>query len=180
MTEPMNDRLLRTTVIGSYPFPGWLEFASQNLEQFGEADLKELQDDAVICALADQVRAGLDVVTDGEQTRLDFNLSFYGYLEGIELEGRPPRRFGPPAHDQRGKHRVVGELRAPRGMGAVEEFERLKRLAPVGPTLKASVPGPYTLSGRLNPNDRYKDRYALTEALLPIVRSELEALVKAG
>ena len=29
---------LRTTVIGSYPFPGWLEFASQNLDQFGFSD----------------------------------------------------------------------------------------------------------------------------------------------
>jgi 5-methyltetrahydropteroyltriglutamate--homocysteine methyltransferase len=139
-----------------------------------------VQDDAVIAALHDQVAAGLDVVTDGEQTRLDFNLSFYGYLEGIDLEGHPPRRFGPPAHDQRGKHKVTGELRAPRGLGAVEEFERLKRLASAGPTLKSSVPGPYTLSGRLMPNERYKDRWALTEALLPIVRTELEALVKAG
>jgi 5-methyltetrahydropteroyltriglutamate--homocysteine methyltransferase len=176
----MKDQPLRTTVIGSYPFPGWLEFASQNLSQFGSADLAEAQNDAVICAIYDQVATGLDVITDGEQTRLDFNLSFYGYLEGIELESAPPRRFGPPAHDQRGKHKVTGELRAPRGLGAVEEFERLKRLAPTGPTLKASVPGPYTLSGRLLPNERYKDRYALTEALLPLVRSELEALVRAG
>src|SRR5213078_5044016 len=105
---------------------------------------------------------------------------FYGYLEGIELEGAPPRRFGPPAHDQRGKHPVVGELRAPRGLGVVEEFQRLKRLAPPGPALKASVPGPYTLSGRLLPNERYKDRWALTEGLLPWVRAELEALVRAG
>jgi 5-methyltetrahydropteroyltriglutamate--homocysteine methyltransferase len=176
----MTSRPLRTTVIGSYPFPGWLEFASANLAQFGPADVAEAQDDAVICAIHDQVAAGLDVITDGEQTRLDFNLSFYGYLQGIELEGAPPRRFGPPAHDQRGKHKVVGELRAPRGLGAVEEFSRLQRLAPAGPTLKASVPGPYTLSGRLMPNEHYKDRYALTEALLPIVRGELEALVKAG
>jgi 5-methyltetrahydropteroyltriglutamate--homocysteine methyltransferase len=179
----MRQRPLRTTVIGSYPFPGWLELASQRLDQFGPDDVAEVQDDAVICAIHDQVAAGLDVITDGEQTRLDFNLSFYGFLEGIDLEGKPPRRFGPPAHDQRGKHKVVGELRAPRGLGAVEEFERLKRLAPQGPngpTLKASVPGPYTLSGRLVPNDRYKDRWALTEALLPAVRSELEALVRAG
>jgi 5-methyltetrahydropteroyltriglutamate--homocysteine methyltransferase len=179
----VKERPLRTSVIGSYPFPGWLEFASQHLDQFGEADLKEMQEDAVVCAMGDQVRAGLDVVTDGEQTRLDFNLSFYGYLDGIELEGNPPRRFGPPAHDQRGKHHVIGELRAPRGLGAVEEFERARRYAPTGPgapTLKASVPGPYTLSGRLLPNEHYKDRWALTEALLPLVRAELEALVKAG
>ena len=179
----MKDRPLRTTVIGSYPFPGWLEFVSQHLDQFGPDDVAEAQDDAVIAAVHDELAAGLDVITDGEQTRLDFNLSFYGYLQGIDLEGHPPRRFGPPAHDQRGKHKVTGELRAPRGLGAVEEFERLKRVAPSGagtPVLKASVPGPYTLSGRLLPNERYKDRWALTEALLPIVRSEMDALVKAG
>ena len=180
---------LRTTVIGSYPFPGWLEFACQHLDKFGAADRAELQDDAVIAALHDQIAAGLDVITDGEQTRLDFNLSFYGFLEGIELETEPPRRFGPPAHDQRGRHKVVGELRAPRGLGAVGDFERLKRLAApllaalnpqASPRLKASVPGPYTLSGRLIPNQRYHDRFWFTEALLPIVREELMALVRAG
>jgi len=183
----MQPRPLRTTVIGSYPFPAWLEFACQNLGAFGKDDVAEMQDDAVIAALHDQLAAGLDVVTDGEQTRLDFNLSFYGFLEGLELEGASPRRFGPPAHDQRGKHAVVGELRAPRGLGAIEEFQRLQRLAQSEIrnskstiTLKASVPGPYTLSGRLIPNARYPDRYALTDALLPIVRSELESLVAAG
>jgi 5-methyltetrahydropteroyltriglutamate--homocysteine methyltransferase len=176
----MKEQPLRTTVIGSYPFPGWLEFACQHLQQFGEADRAELIDDAVAIAIRDQVEAGLDVITDGEQTRLDFNLSFYGFIEGIELEPASPRRFGPPAHDQRGKHGVSGKLAAPRGLGTVEDFKRLQRLAPVDPTLKASVPGPYTLSGRLVPNAQYPDRYALTEALLPIVRAELEALVAAG
>jgi 5-methyltetrahydropteroyltriglutamate--homocysteine methyltransferase len=146
----------------------------------GADDLAEMQDDAVIAAIHDQVSAGLDVITDGEQTRLDFNLSFYGFLEGIELEGASPRRYGPPAHDQRGKHAIRGALQAPRGLGAVEEFARLQRLAPAGPTLKASVPGPYTLSGRLLPNMRYEDRYEITEALLPIVRDELVRLVEAG
>lgn len=167
---------LRTTVIGSYPFPGWLEFASQNLQQFGPDDLEEMLDDAVTCAISDQSAAGLDVITDGEQTRLDFNLSFYGYLEGIDREVKQTRRFGAPAHDQRGKHAITGGLRAPRGLGCVAEFHRLKRLAPHGPALKMSVPGPYTLSGRL---DR-ADRWAITEDLIPIVRAELEALVEAG
>ena len=167
---------MRTTVIGSYPFPGWLEFACRNLDEFGVADRAEMQDDAVIAAIHDQVSAGLDVITDGEQTRLDFNLSFYGFLEGLALEPTPPRQFGPPAHDQRGKHQVIGELKAPRGLGVVDEFLRLKRLAPTGPALKASVPGPYTLSGRFAGGDRY----AFTEQLIPIVRAELEALVKAG
>lgn len=177
---------LRTTVIGSLPFPGWLELAGEHLHRFGPADREELLDDAVTAALVDQLDAGLDVVSDGEQTRLDFNLSFYGFLEGIALESGPPRRFGPPAHDQRGRHPVTDTLAAPRGLGTVEDFQRLERLArrltngrPL-PVLKASVPGPYTLSGRLVPNSRYPDRFALTEALLPIVRRELEALVAAG
>ena len=172
---------LRSSVIGSYPFPSWLEFASQHLEVFGRSDVGEIQNDAVIAAVHDQVEAGLDVITDGEQTRLDFNLSFYGYIKGIELESVSPRKFGPPAHDQRGKHAITGELVAPRGLGVVEEFKRLQRLAPSGaPTLKASVPGPYTLSGRLVPNAQYVDRWAVTEALLPMVRKELEDLVAAG
>jgi 5-methyltetrahydropteroyltriglutamate--homocysteine methyltransferase len=172
---------LRTTVIGSYPLPGWLEFAAANLDAFGPADVAEAQDDAVIAALHDQLAAGLDVVTDGEQTRLDFNLSFYGHLTGLDLEALPSRRFGPPAHDQRGKHEVTGELAAPQGLGTLAEWERLKRLAPAGDhTLKMSVPGPYTLSGRLVANADYPDRWALTEALLPIVARDLEALVDAG
>jgi len=176
----MPNHILRTTVIGSYPFPSWLEFASQHLDAFGAAEIEEMVEDAVIAALHDQTAAGLDVITDGEQTRLDFNLSFYGYLEGIAHEQKSPRIFGPPAHDQRGKHQIVGELRAPRGLGVVTEYNRLKKLAPPGYVLKASVPGPYTLSGRLVPNADYPDRYAVTEALLPIVRQELVDLIAAG
>ena len=117
----MKESPLRTTVIGSYPFPGWLEFACQSLDRFGETDRTELQEDAVIAAIHDQVSAGLDVITDGEQTRLDFNLSFYGFIDGLDLEPAPPRLLGPPAHDQRGKHEIINELRAPRGLGVVEE-----------------------------------------------------------
>jgi 5-methyltetrahydropteroyltriglutamate--homocysteine methyltransferase len=171
---------IRTTVIGSYPFPGWLEFASKNLDKFGPADIDEMIEDAVIAAVHDQVASGLDVITDGEQTRLDFNLSFYGYIKGIRANETETRKFGPPAHDQRGKHDIVEELAAPNGLGVVKEFLRLKKLAPAGPVLKASVPGPYTLSGRLLPNQLYKDRYAITEALLPMIAKELEDLVAAG
>jgi 5-methyltetrahydropteroyltriglutamate--homocysteine methyltransferase len=171
---------IRTTVVGSYPFPGWLEFASQNLAQFGPADIEEMIDDAVVAAVHDQVTAGLDVITDGEQTRLDFNLSFYGFIKGIAPNHAETRKWGPAAHDQRGKHSIVEPLTAPNGLGAVAEFKRLLRLAPKGPILKTSVPGPYTLSGRMLPNKQYPDRFAITEALIPIVRKELEDLVAAG
>lgn len=165
---------LRTTVIGSYPFPGWLEYAADHLADFGADDVSELQEDAVIAAVHDQVAAGLDAISDGEQTRLDFNLGFYGFLEGVE-QGSSPRLLGPPAHDQRPRHRIVGELSAPTGLGTVAEYERLRRVALPGPTLKVAVPGPYTLAGRLE-----GDRWETAEALLPIVQAELLALAEAG
>jgi 5-methyltetrahydropteroyltriglutamate--homocysteine methyltransferase len=171
---------IRTTVVGSYPFPGWLELTGAHLDELGPDDREEAVRDAVWAAVGDQLRAGLDVITDGEQTRFDFNLSFYAFLDGLELDREPRRRFGPPAHDQRGRHRIVGELTAPSGLGVVAEWERLRSLAPEGSQLKASVPGPYTLAGRIEPSGDYPDRWAVTEALLSIVGAELEALVDAG
>ena len=178
---PNERRSLRTTVIGSYPFPGWLEFGSAHLDEFGEADVEEMRTDAVIAAVNDQLSAGLDVITDGEQTRYDFNLSFYGRLEGIRATPFSPRRFGPPAHDQRGKYPVTGTIVSRHGLGAVAEFKLLQRVAPsTGPVLKASVPGPYTLSGRIDPGGAYPSRWEVADALIPIVRAELEQLVDAG
>jgi 5-methyltetrahydropteroyltriglutamate--homocysteine methyltransferase len=68
---------------------------------------------------------------------------------------------------------------APRVFGGVSSVWPAS-LPATGPRLKASVPGPYTLAGRLVPNADYPDRWALTDALLPIVRDELVALVEAG
>ena len=172
---------IRTTVVGSHPSPGWLELAAAHLDELGPDDREEATRDAVTVAIADQRRAGLDVITDGEQTRFDFNLSFYAFLSGLELERESPRRFGPPAHDQRGRHRIAAELGAPRGLGVVEEYRRLVELAPPGgPLLKASIPGPYTLAGRIDPGGAYPDRWAVADALLPPVRDELVRVVDAG
>ena len=75
---------------------------------------------------------------------------------------------------------MTGTLRSKHGLGAVEEFKLLQKIAPPGPVLKASVPGPYTLSGRINPGGIYKSRWDITEALIPIVGDELEGLVQCG
>jgi 5-methyltetrahydropteroyltriglutamate--homocysteine methyltransferase len=171
---------IKTTVVGSWPFPSWLEFVSENLDKLGPADFQEMIEDAVVTAVNDQVQAGLDVITDGEQTRLDFNLSFYGFIQGIEPNHAETRKYGPPAHDQRGKHTIIEKLTAPKGLGVVEEYQRLQKIAPKNKILKASIPGPYTLSGRLLPGEIYKDRWEITEALLPLVAQEIEALLAIG
>ena len=71
-----------TSVIGSYPFPGWLEYAAEHLDEFGPADIAEMQADATTAAIMDQVRAGIDVITDGEQSRFDSTFPSTGSLMG--------------------------------------------------------------------------------------------------
>ena len=63
--------------------------------ELGPDDADEAARDATLVAIMDQVRAGLDVISDGEQGRFDFNLSFYAYLEGLELEDGAAAPLGP-------------------------------------------------------------------------------------
>src|SRR4051812_42570451 len=96
--------LLPVTVIGSWSFPGWYERFVANVSsfssEFGPADREEAVRDAVRLAVDDQLRAGIDRITDGEMRRVDFNLGFYDHLHGL-TPMPPSRRLGPPAHDQR-------------------------------------------------------------------------------
>jgi 5-methyltetrahydropteroyltriglutamate--homocysteine methyltransferase len=173
--------LLPATVIGSWAFPGWYakfcDDAVRTPDLFGRADRDEAVRDAVRLAVDDQLRAGADLISDGEMQRVDFNLGFYDHLTGIQPLPQE-RRWGPPAHDQRSKYLCVAPLEAPSGLGLVEEYQRLRTItdAPV----KMPVPGPYTLAGCLQGGDVYRDRQALTEALLPIVNREMKDLVRVG
>ena len=112
--------LIPATVIGSWSFPGWYEKFIADVKAhpdlFGPVDREEAVRDAVRLAIDDQVRAGLDRITDGEMQRVDFNLGFYEYLDGLEPLRRA-RHWGPPAHDQRDRYRCVAPLSAPDGLG---------------------------------------------------------------
>ncbi len=173
--------LLPATVIGSWAFPGWYakfcDDVARQPELFGADDRDEAVNDAVRLAVDDQLRAGADLITDGEMQRVDFNLGFYDRLTGIKPLP-PARRWGPPAHDQRSRYLCVAPLDAPQGLGAVPEYRRLRTItqAPV----KVPVPGPFTLAGCLDGGDVYRDRRAITEALLPVVNREMKALVAEG
>lgn len=173
--------LIPATVIGSWSFPGWYahfcEQVRQHPERFGAVDRDEAVRDAVRLAVDDQLHAGADLITDGEMQRVDFNLGFYDYLHG--LQPLPAlRQWGPPAHDQRSRYVAVAPLTAPHGLGLVEEFRRLRGVtrAPA----KVPVPGPFTLAGCITGGEVYRDRRAITEALLPVVNQEMKALVAAG
>lgn len=173
--------LLPATVIGSWSFPGWYakfcEDVVRQPELYGPDDREEALQDAVRLAVDDQLRAGADLITDGEMQRVDFNLGFYDYLNGIQ-PSPPSRRWGAPAHDQRSKYLCIEPVKAPKGLGLVAEYRRLRTItdAPV----KVPVPGPYTLAGCLQGGDIYRDRQEIAEALLPIVNHEMKALVQEG
>jgi 5-methyltetrahydropteroyltriglutamate--homocysteine methyltransferase len=178
--------LLPATVIGSWSFPGWYakfcEDAARQPDLFGPDDRDEAVRDAVRLAVDDQLRTGADLISDGEMQRVDFNLGFYDRLTGV----RPlpqARRWGPPAHDQRSRYLCVGPLAAPNGLGIVEEYQRLRALLDeIGcrTPIKVPVPGPFTLAGCLQGGDVYRDRRAITEALLPLVNREMLALERLG
>ena len=173
--------IIPATVIGSWSFPGWYvkfcDDVAQHPELFGPDDREEALRDAVRLAIDDQVRAGADIITDGEMQRVDFNLGFYDYLEGLKPLPMA-RRFGPPAHDQRSKYACIGPLTAPHGLGLVEEYRRLRQTtsAPV----KMPIPGPFTLAGCIQGGDVYGNRDEITAALLPIINHEMKQLVQAG
>ena len=143
----MAESLIPATVIGSWSFPGWFEkfIADVNAhpDLFGPADRDEAVRDAIRVAIDDQVRAGLDRITDGEMQRVDFNLGFYEYLRGLEPTPRL-RRWGAPAHDQRDRYRAVEPLSAPGGLGTVAEYRRLREYtdsAGEGPRARSIHPG---------------------------------------
>ncbi len=171
--------ILPVTTIGSHAPMGWLlaGIAAFERGELGEADRAEMLRDAMDVAVLDQQRAGVDVLVDGEMSRLDFNLGFYSRLLGL-IALPAERRLGPEGHDQRGKWLVTEKLSAPDGLGCVPEFARLLEIA--DRPVKASVPGPFTLAGRLELNGIYRDRIDAAWALVPIVKAELQRLVQAG
>jgi 5-methyltetrahydropteroyltriglutamate--homocysteine methyltransferase len=173
--------LIPATVIGSWAFPGWYaKFCADAAERpdlFGADDRAEAVRDAVRLAVDDQLRAGADRITDGEMQRVDFNLGFYDHLQGIQPLP-PARRWGAPAHDQRGKYLCVAPLAAPKGLGLVEEYQRLRQWTDA--PIKMPIPGPFTLAGCLEGGEIYRDRAEITEALLPVVNREMKDLVARG
>jgi 5-methyltetrahydropteroyltriglutamate--homocysteine methyltransferase len=173
---------LLTSVVGSHAHPGWFThgIAAAQRGEFGPADLAELLADGVDLAIADQERAGIDVISDGEMRRAGFfTAEFYRHLTGVRALA-PERRLGVGAHDGLHRFAVDEAIAAPGGLGVVAEYRAAR--ARTDRPLKVTLPGPYTLSGRLShgPGEVYATRVAAAEAFVPILRAELAALVEAG
>ena len=181
MTEP-----LLTTVVGSYPQPDWLvdramlgsrlppRTRALEIWKVAPADLEEAQDDATLLAIRDMELAGIDIITDGEIRRESYSNRFATALEGMDLDnpGTALDRTGHPNPVPR----VVGPIRRARPV-EVRDVEFLR--AATGRTIKATLPGPFTMSQQTQ-DDYYHDEAALAIALAEAVNEEVRDLFAAG
>jgi 5-methyltetrahydropteroyltriglutamate--homocysteine methyltransferase len=171
-----------TSVVGSHAHPAWLiaAMAAHGRGELGPADVRETLDDAVDTAIRDQEEAGIDIVSDGEMRRAGFfTAEFYRHLAGLR-QAEPARRLGPGGHDHLPRFEVLEPIAAPAGLGVVEEYRYAS--ARTSRPLRVTLPGPFTLSGRLaaGPGQIYSTRLAAAEAFVPILATEIAALVAAG
>jgi 5-methyltetrahydropteroyltriglutamate--homocysteine methyltransferase len=182
----MPDTLLPTSLVGSYAQPDWLidrarlnerlppRVRVRELWRVAPERLEEAQDDATALAVAEQMRAGVDIVTDGEMRRESYSNRFATALDGIDLD-RPGE-----AIDRTGRAvpvpRIIGRIRR-RAPVEVQHIAFLKRLT--DKPIKVTLPGPFTMTQQAQ-NDWYDDEAALALDYAVAVNDELKELFAAG
>jgi len=168
--------VLEATIAGSLPKPAWLAYpeelwAAWRLEG---KELETAKHDAVRLVVADQLEAGLDIVTDGEQTRRHFVTSFIDGLDGVDFEHRTNVKIR-QRYDAN-VPRVVGEVARTRPV-YVDDARYLRTLT--DQPLKYQLPGPMTMVDTLA-DEHYRDRETLAMAFASILNDEARELVAAG
>ena len=177
--------LFPTSLVGSYPQPEWLIDRVKLSKQVPRVRVDDLwlvapdkleaaQDDATVLAIRDQERAGLDIISDGEQRRESYSNRFATALDGIDIEnpGTVINRSGKPIPVPR----VIGPIKRRHAV----ELRDLKVLrANTDRQIKATVPGPFTM-GKQAQDDYYKDEEAVALAYAEAVNAEIKDLFAAG
>jgi 5-methyltetrahydropteroyltriglutamate--homocysteine methyltransferase len=166
-----------TTIAGSLPKPDWLadpERLWPSWHLAGDA-LRVAQQDATRIALFEQQRAGIDVVTDGEQSRRHFVHGFAGALAGVDT-GKIARRGIRGDRYEADCPTIAGPVRRERSVH-VDEM-RFAREA-TRHTLKITIPGPMTIVDTLN-DDHYGSRAKAAFAFARAIREEIAELVALG
>jgi 5-methyltetrahydropteroyltriglutamate--homocysteine methyltransferase len=168
--------LLQTTIAGSLPKPAWLAepkrlWAPWLLEG---TLLEEGKRDAMRLALGDQEAAGIDIVTDGEQTRRHFVTTFIESLEGVDFQHKRTVRI-------RNRYDadvpvVVGKV-ARKGPVYVADIGFLR--SHTKHKIKATLPGPMTMVDTLY-DDHYRSREKLAREFAGILNQEARELERAG
>lgn len=181
----MDNRLLQTTVVGSYPQPDWLVNRAllskivprtrlHELWRVAEPYLEQAQDDATILAIRDMERAGIDVLTDGEMRRESYSNRFATALDGID--DAHPAEIVNRAGNRTPVPRVVGPIRRTRPV-ELRDMQFLR--ANTDRLAKITLPGPFTMGQQVK-DEYYKDPEAMCMDYAAAVNAEAHELVKAG
>ena len=182
----MTETLLPTSLVGSYAQPNWLIDRKRLAERFpprvrarelwrvSPEFLDEAQDDATLLAVRDQERAGLDIITDGEQRRESYSNRFATALEGVEIDnpGTALDRSGHPNPVPR----VTGRIRRKFPI-ELRDVEFLR--ANTDRRIKITVPGPFTMAQQAQ-NDYYEDEQEMVLDYAAAVNAEIKDLFAAG
>jgi 5-methyltetrahydropteroyltriglutamate--homocysteine methyltransferase len=183
---PLPDKLLPTSLVGSYAQPDWLidrerlagrfppRVRALELWRVAPEWLDQAQDDATILAIRDQERVGLDIVTDGEMRRESYSNRFATALDGVDIDnpGTALDRSGHPNPVPR----VVGRIRRRHPVEVRDvEFLRANTARPI----KMTVPGPFTMSQQAQ-NDFYDSEEELALDYAAAVNEEIRDLFAAG
>ncbi|MDQ5848334.1 MAG: methionine synthase, partial [Pseudomonadota bacterium] len=169
--------MLKTTIAGSLPKPAWLAETGKLWPSWrqGGQQLAEAKRDATLVWLKHQEDAGIDIVTDGEQSRQHFVHGFLEFVEGIDFDHKVKMGIRDNRYDAMVPV-VVGPLRL---KGRVHQTEaRLSRLH-TKKQLKITMPGPMTIVDTIA-DRHYGDKVKLAMAFAALLNEEARALEKDG
>ncbi len=181
----MAEKLLPTTVVGSYPQPDWLvdrprlskivpRIRVRELWRVADEYLEQAQDDATLLAIRDMERAGIDIISDGEMRRESYSNRFATALEGVDAEH--PAMITNPSGRQLPVPRVIGRIRRRQAV-EVRDMEFLRRNT--DRLAKITLPGPFTLSQQAA-NEFYRDAAEMAMDFAAVVNEEARDLQAAG
>jgi len=169
--------MFETTIAGSLPKPGWLAETGKLWPTWRAqgAELERAKRDATLLWLKEQEDAGLDIVTDGEQSRQHFVHGFLEYVEGIDFEHKVKMGIRNNRYDAMVPV-VIGPLRL---KGRVHQAEARLLRAHSGKKIKITMPGPMTIVDTIA-DRHYGDKVKLAMAFAELLNQEARALEKDG
>ena len=182
----VTEKLLPTTVVGSYVQPEWLvdrdnlkgrlppRVRAREVWKIDEAWLEEAQDAATLLAIHDMERAGIDIISDGEIRRESYSNRFATALDGIDIDnpGTAVDRTGHPNPVPR----IAGPIRRTR---PVELRDAEFLVANTDRRTKITIPGPFTMTQQAQ-NDHYDTARDAAMDYAAAVNAEIRDLFAAG
>ncbi len=169
--------MFETTIAGSLPKPEWLAETQKLWPQWKSKgdELVHAKRDATLLWLKELEDAGIDIVTEGEQSRQHFVHGFLEFVDGIDFEHKVKMGIRNNRYDAM-VPKVVGPLKL---RGRVHKTEALIARMHTKKKLKITMPGPMTIVDTIA-DAYYGDKVKLAMAFAALLNQEARALEKDG